>query len=300
MINSILNKREIDFYIGKYQGIGMLYTLNGKNYIVTAAAYDGYGYANLAKLKNALLILFVIALALLFATGYILARTALRPIREIVKEADIITASEISRRLPVKNSKDELGELSTTFNALLNRLEISFNAQKMFVSNVSHELRTPLAALTAELDIASQKERNSTQYRTTIINALNDARRMNKLIDGLLNLAKADYQQEQIKMEHLRLDELLLDVREFILRAHPDYHVEIIFEQEEAEDDRMITVNGNHYLLSIAFSNLIENNCKYSADHSSFIQISYWDKSAVVRCSDDGIGMSDNDKQHLF
>lgn len=138
----------------------MLYTLNGKNYIVTAAAYDGYGYANLTKLKNALLVLFIIGLTLLFATGYILARTALRPIREIVKEADIITASQISRRLPVKNRKDELGELSTTFNALLNRLEVSFNAQKMFVSNVSHELRTPLAALIAELDIASQKERS--------------------------------------------------------------------------------------------------------------------------------------------
>ena len=289
MISSILNKKEIEFYIGKYQGIGMLYTLNGKNYIVTAAAYDGYGYANLTKLKNALLVLFII-----------LARTALRPIREIVKEADIITASQISRRLPVKNRKDELGELSTTFNALLNRLEVSFNAQKMFVSNVSHELRTPLAALIAELDIASQKERSCQQYRTTILNALNDARRMTKLIDGLLNLAKADYQQEQIKMEHIRLDELLLDVREFILRAHPDYHVEIIFEQEEAEDDSLITVNGNHYLLSIAFSNLIENNCKYSADHSSFIQISYWDKCAVVRCSDDGMGMSDTDKQHLF
>lgn len=254
----------------------------------------------MTKLKNALLVLFIIGLTLLFATGYILARTALRPIREIVKEADIITASQISRRLPVKNRKDELGELSTTFNALLNRLEVSFNSQKMFVSNVSHELRTPLAALIAELDIASQKERSCQQYRTTILNALNDARRMTKLIDGLLNLAKADYQQEQIKMEHIRLDELLLDVREFILRAHPDYHVEIIFEQEEAEDDSLITVNGNHYLLSIAFSNLIENNCKYSADHSSFIQISYWDKCAVVRCSDDGMGMSDTDKQHLF
>ena len=49
MISSILNKKEIEFYIGKYQGIGMLYTLNGKNYIVTAAAYDGYGYANLTN-----------------------------------------------------------------------------------------------------------------------------------------------------------------------------------------------------------------------------------------------------------
>jgi len=267
---------------------------------VTAAAYDGYGYNNLYELQQTLLILFVVGLTLLFLAGYFLARASLKPIRDIVKEAESITAQHIHKRLPVKNEKDELGELSTTFNALLERLEISFNSQKMFVSNVSHEMRTPLAALMAELDLALQKERTGEQYRQAMQNVLQDARRMNKLIDGLLNLAKADYQKEQIKMQEIRLDELLLDVREFILRAHPEYHIDLLFEQEEADDDRLITVMGNLYLLNIAFSNLIENNCKYSDNKSSFIQISYWDKHTVIRLSDSGIGMSDTDKAHLF
>lgn len=54
---------------------------------------------------------------------------------------------------------------------------------------------------------------------------------MTRLIDGLLNLAKASYQKEQIKMQEIRLDELLLDTREIILKAHPEYHIELIFEQ---------------------------------------------------------------------
>lgn len=300
MINDILRRKEIEFYIGRYQGIGMLYSFGGKDYIVTAAAYDGYGYNNLYELQQTLLILFVVGLTLLFLAGYFLARASLKPIRDIVKEAESITAQHIHKRLPVKNEKDELGELSTTFNALLERLEISFNSQKMFVSNVSHEMRTPLAALMAELDLALQKERTGEQYRQAMQNVLQDARRMTKLIDGLLNLAKADYQKEQIKMQEIRLDELLLDVREFILRAHPEYHIDLLFEQEEADDDRLITVMGNLYLLNIAFSNLIENNCKYSDNKSSFIQISYWDKHTVIRLSDSGIGMSDTDKAHLF
>lgn len=300
MINDILRRKEIEFYIGRYQGIGMLYPFGGKDYIVTAAAYDGYGYNNLYELQQTLLILFVVGLTLLFLAGYFLARASLKPIRDIVKEAESITAQHIHKRLPVKNGKDELGELSTTFNALLERLEISFNSQKMFVSNVSHEMRTPLAALMAELDLALQKERTGEQYRQAMQNVLQDARRMNKLIDGLLNLAKADYQKEQIKMQEIRLDELLLDVREFIFRAHPEYHIDLLFEQEEADDDRLITVMGNLYLLNIAFSNLIENNCKYSDNKSSFIQISYWDKHTVIRLSDSGIGMSDTDKAHLF
>lgn len=76
---------------------------------------------------------------------------------------------------------------------------------------------------------------------------------MNSLVDGLLNLAKADYQKEQIKMQEIRLDELLLDVREVILRAHPDYHIDLLFEQEEADDDRMITVRGNSLFVEYRF-----------------------------------------------
>lgn len=300
MIDSILGEREIEFYIGDYQAIGMVYTFAGKDYIVTAAAYDGYGYDNLRELQKTLFLLFAIGLSLLFIACYFLAYTSLRPIRDIVREAENITALHIGKRLPVKNKKDELGELCMAFNALLERMEASFNSQKMFVSNVSHELRTPLASLMAELDLSLQKERTEQQYQMSIRNALQDARRMTKLIDGLLNLAKADYQKEQIKMQEIRLDELLLDAREFILKTHPEYHIELIFEQEEADDDRLITVMGNPYLLNIAFSNLMENNCKYSADHSSFIQISYWNEWTIVRMSDDGIGLSETDKQNLF
>lgn len=300
MIDYILNKKEIEFYIGRYQAIGMVYSFSGKDYIITAAAYDGYGYDNIEKLQENLIYLFIIGLTLLFAACYFLAYTSLKPIRDITREVENITALYIDKRLPVKNEKDELGELCMTFNDLLERLEVSFQSQKMFVSNVSHELRTPLAALIAELDLSLQKERTEQEYQKAIQNVLQDARRMTRLIDGLLNLAKASYQKEQIKMQEIRLDELLLDTREIILKAHPEYHIELIFEQEEDDDDRQIIVKGNLYLLNIAFSNLMENNCKYSADHSSFVQISFWKEWTIVRLSDDGIGLSETDKQNLF
>lgn len=156
------------------------------------------------------------------------------------------------------------------------------------------------AALIAELDLALQKERSSEHYRRAMGRALQDARRMTRLIDGLLNLAKADYRQEQIKMEEIRLDELLLDVRSLILRAHPDYRIELLFEQEEADDERMITVEGNLHLLTIAFTNLIENNCKYSGDRLSCVHISYWDQWAILRFSDAGVGMTEEELRNLF
>lgn len=299
MIDRIVSERDKEFYVGEYQAVGLVYTFAGKDYVVTAAAYDGYGYHNLDILRRTLVVLFVVGLSLLFVVGYLLARASLKPMREVVREAESITASKIDRRLPVVNRNDELGELSTAFNDLLDRLEVSFNAQKMFVSNVSHEMRTPLAALTAELDIALQKERSPEQYREAMTNALGDAQRMAKLIDGLLNLAKADYRKEEIKMEEIRLDELLLDVREQLLRAHPDYHIELIFAQE-IDDEQSITVNGNPYLLSIAFANLMENNCKYSPDRISLVQISSHQGMASVTLTDNGGGLSETDREHLF
>ena len=147
MIKRILQRKNINFYVDEYQAIGLVYPFEGKDYVVTAAAYDGYGYANRDALRNMLILLFIGGLSVLVVVGYILSRSTLKPIRNIVKEAEKITASHIDKRLPVKNEQDELGELSTTFNALLERLEKSFNSQKMFVSNVSHELRTPMAEI---------------------------------------------------------------------------------------------------------------------------------------------------------
>ena len=214
-------------------------------------------------------------------------------------KAEEITAMEISKRLPINNEKDELGELSIAFNQTLDRLEKAFNSQKMFVSNVSHELRTPMAALVAEMELTLMKERSPKEYQTAINNMLNDSHRIIKLVQGLLDMAKTDYLPEQIKKKETRLDELLLDARSIVLKANPQYSVKIIFEQE-TDDDSFITVMGNSYLLTTAFRNLIENNCKFSKDYSSIVQISYWEQNAIIRFSDNGIGISKNDANNIF
>lgn len=299
MIQQIIRKKSIEFYQDNYQVVGLLYTFEGNKYIITAAAYDGYGYIQQATLRNILLLLSLLGLAVLGIIGSYLSRSALAPVSDIVREVESITASHLDSRIPVKDEKDELGELAITFNRMLDRLEKSFTSQKMFVSNVSHELRTPMAALMAELKIALFRDRSGEEYRTAINNALDDSRKMVKLIEGLLNLAKADYLPEQIKMENIRLDELLLDAREVVLRANAPYSIELIFEQEP-DDEAQITVFGNNYLLKMAFVNLMENNCKFSENKTSFVQITFWQEKSIIRFSDTGIGISAEDAQQLF
>ncbi|MCC8197354.1 MAG: HAMP domain-containing protein [Tannerellaceae bacterium] len=299
MIREIIAKKEIDFYFDKYQVVGFLYMYGGKEYVVTAAAYDGYGFAKQETLQTVLLVLWLSGMFVLFIVGYFLARGSLSPVSRIVNEVETLTASNLNKRIPVSNEKDEIGELAVTFNRILDRLEHSFDSQKMFVSNISHELRTPLAALISELEIALFKERTNEEYKQTLENILADSRKLVKLSAGLLDLAKASYDSQQITMWEIRLDELLLDARESVVKANPAYTVQLIFEQE-AEDDSLITVSGNEYLLKTAFINLIENNCKFSDNQTSQARISFFASRSILRFSDTGIGLSEEDMKNIF
>src|SRR5258708_13995688 len=175
----------------------------------------------------------------------------------MVDKVEEITATNLDSRVPVQNAKDEIGELATTFNLMLDRLENSFDAQKQFVSNVSHELRTPLSSMVTEVELALLKDRNTEEYKRVLRLNLNDTKKLVKLSNDLLYLAKASYDQSAIGRKELRLDELLLDAMESVLKSNPDFKVNIIFEQE-IKNDEFISVNVNEYFLKIAFFHLIE------------------------------------------
>lgn len=114
-----------------------------------------------------------------------------------------------------------------------------------------------------------------------------------------MDLAKASYNTEQISMSAIRLDEVLLDASAMVMKAHSGYNVDLRFE-DDTEDDGMVTIRGNDYLLRTAFVNLIENNCKFSSDLSSTVQISFSKHKVLIRFSDTGIGIPEEDMEHLF
>ena len=257
------------------------------------------GFDMLQILTVRLLAIWAISLAILFIIGYFMARNALNPVSKIVKQVEKITASNLSQRVETDNPKDEIGELAATFNDTLDRLEESFEAQKMFVSNVSHELRTPLAALITELELSLRRERSNEDYKNVVESALIDARKIEKLSNGLMDLAKASYHTDQIKMSTVRLDEILLDASTIVMKANEQHSVNLIFD-ESNDHDHTITILGNEYLLRTAFVNLMENNCKFSQNHTSTVQILFSEQTVSIRFSDTGIGISAEDLEQIF
>lgn len=300
LIRNVINsKKNIDFYVGKYQAVGFIFHYNASRYVVTAAAYDGYGYNKLHRLVVNLAVLTFGCIILSFLLGYFLARRALKPVSMMSDKMKDITAKNLHLRLLNYNQYDEFGELAASFNKTLDIIESSFESQKMFVSNVSHELRTPLATLIGEIDYALLKERTVGDYINTLQNSKYDAARLIKLVNGLLDLAKASYEESKISMSEVRIDEIVLDAREDVLKSNSLYKVELQF-SHPTESDVELIITGNEYLLKTAFANLMENNCKFSDNKKSTVKISSEENVIHLSFTDTGIGIPAEDLGNIF
>ncbi|MEA5141753.1 HAMP domain-containing sensor histidine kinase [Arcicella rigui] len=299
MMDEVKKRHQIRFYQGRWQVIGMLFPVENKNYIIIAAAYDQYGYKKLDNLRNTILIIFVCSILFIYAAGRFFSKKALLPVSVIVNKVKKITASNLDLRLSNIQGKDELAELSSTFNEMLDRLEKSFDAQKQFVSNISHELRTPLASIITELELSKNRERSIAEYQEVIQNTLNDAQKLARLATSLLDFAKASYDLSEISFRETRLDEVLLDARHQVQRQNPTYLVDILYENEVENDDE-ISINGNEYLLKVAFANLIENACKFSDNQKCTVSISVQNQHIRLYFVDEGIGIADEELSQIF
>ncbi|PWN63118.1 sensor histidine kinase [Chryseobacterium oncorhynchi] len=298
MLSRISKNKEISFFINDLQAIGIVYSHNGKEYLVTAAGYDQYGYNSINNLLTISIISFISILILIYLAGIFLSKKALNPLSEMVEQIKRITAGKLQLRLKTTKEKDELNELAQNFNGMLERLENSFDAQKHFVSNISHELRTPLSAIITELELASEKEHTKEEYQETIRFALDDARNMVKLSNSLMDLAKASYDPNEISFSEVRLDEILLESYSKIIKENSEYKVSLNIDNEVEEPQ--LTLQGNEYLLQVAFNNLIDNACKYSPEHTCSIDVKTNASSLIISFTNTGVIISQEDLQHIF
>ncbi|MFZ4930178.1 ATP-binding protein [Chryseobacterium sp. Mn2064] len=298
MLSDVYQQKKISFFLNKLQVIGMVYHHNGKSYAVTAAAYDKYGYDYLSHLLTISIASFISILVLIYLAGIFLSKKALSPLSEMVVQIKRITAGKLQLRLKTTAEKDELNELAQNFNGMLERLENSFDSQKHFVSNISHELRTPLSAIITELELASEKDLTKEQYQQTIRYALDDARNMVKLSNSLMDLAKASYDPNEISFTEVRLDEVLLESYTKIIRENSVYKVSLNI--ESTIDEHQLVIQGNEYLLHVAFNNLIDNACKYSPEHMCSIDVKVDFQKLYISFSNTGITISPEDLEHIF
>lgn len=298
-LEKVRSKGEIRFNEGRKEAMAIVYDGKTSQFVVVASALDIYG---LSKLRNLKLILIGGLLVCVIATmlaGWIYSGRMLHPISEVVREVDKITAFNLNKRVNEGNGKDEIAHLAVTFNQMLDRIEEAFNIQKSFVSNASHELRTPLTAITGQIEVSLMKKRSTEEYESVLSSVLEDTRNLNKLTNGLLELTHANMDIAGLKLNNIRIDELLLQVKNEVVKRNSNYKINFQIESLP-EDELKLIVLGSEQLLKTAFTNIIENACKFSSGKEVHLSFLASNSRIELSVKDRGIGISAIDVQNIF
>ncbi len=299
-VNSVQSVGEHRFMNGPFHVLALRHTSHtGKAYIVVAESL--FNSEALLNLRNILLISFFLGIGIVAAGGWFYAGQALSPMARIVGQVERILPSDLSARLDAPNSHDEVSRLVITFNRLLDRIQFAFRMQKGFISNVSHELKNPLSVIISQLEITLDKqERSREEYRDTLHSVLEDTRELGEVTEKLLQLARVHSEDANIAFEQVRLDEIMLQTRDALLRLRPDYHIAFDLEGMPDHEDQLC-IRGNEPLLRAAFLNLMDNGCKYSPDKRVAVKIHFDPQGRHrVEIADHGPGIPVKDLQLIF
>lgn len=292
-------EKEVNFSDGRREATALFYVDENKPYIVVAAAYDKDGIEKLSQLRFILSLSFFFSILITFLTGYFFSKRIVAPIKKISREVKEISSQNLSRRIILQPAKDELYELSSTFNELLQRLEKSFEIQRHFIANASHELFTPLTSISSQLEITLQNEREAEEYKTVINSVYMDVKDLTRLTRSLLEIAKASGTTNGMELILVRMDELLMKLPAELRDMNKSYQVVLLFDNFP-EDDDLLLVFGNPELLYSAIKNVAVNACKYGSDHTATISLEFPSNKLQIGIKDNGPGILEEEKNLIF
>lgn len=300
-IEEIYKKGKAQAKNGNVFYAGSLYNEKGRQYIVVVSAENYYASHHLLFLRNIIAGSLLLVIIVVIGFSVYFARHIFDPIREITDKVKKISAENIHQRLDNNSYKNssEIAALADTFNDLLNRIETSFETQKNFVGNASHELRTPLTSIIGEADVTLLKERPAEEYRKALQNILYQAERLDEISKSLLFLAQTGYKDGATDFVKLRVDEVLWESKALIDKLIPGNKIMVDLSLLP-DDPKKLKVNGNKQLLNLAFSNLLNNACKYSNNQEVTVYIASSDDNVLVTIKDQGIGIPENEMPYIY
>ena len=286
--------------IGDLEAVGVRHiNSRGESLLIVASANDRYGLSKLDRLREILFFGWLLSLVIVGIAGYLFATDALRPVAELITQVNAISATNIHERLRVGRQSDELASLARTFNDLLIRLEEAFVLQKSFVSHASHELRTPLTVMMGQIEVTRLQARSADEYELALDGLLDEVKSMIRLVNGLLELARANSDAVTLNYQPVRVDELLWQAQSQLVHKKPNYQIDIDFDNLPNQEEELVIV-GEESLLQTAFQNLMENGCKYSPDERVSVRISFERGQIQLTFSDKGYGIPEQDLPHIF
>ncbi|MFO0809058.1 MAG: heavy metal sensor histidine kinase [Gemmataceae bacterium] len=250
----------------------------------------------LAEYRKNLVLVLGGALVACVATGFQIARRGMRPIHEITETAARIRPSNLGERITPDGLPAELHTLAGQFNQMLDRLELSFDRLSRFSADIAHELRTPLHSLGGEVELALTRPRTPDEYRDVLASNLEEVGRLNRMVESLLFLARAENPKTQVGRERFDVGGELATVCEFFEAGAAEAGVRLTVSGSE-----QIQVDLNRSLFGRAVSNLVANALDHTKPGGSVV-VSYTTDADAFRVfvSDTGCGIPADHLPHVF
>jgi heavy metal sensor kinase len=249
----------------------------------------------LDRLSTALLIGGTALLILAALGGYILVTRTLRPIIQITRTAQSIAGgNDLSDRLNLPDTGDEVSRLAATFDAMLVRLDQSFRRERQFTADASHELRTPLAAMQAILGVVREGKRSTREYRQALDDLAEENNRLRSLVEDLLQLARGE-DKMPVTRERVALSNLLTDVADSL---RPLAEAKGLALHSQITKD--LKLEGDTDALIRLFVNLLDNAIKYTESGEIKLTARSEGDEITVEVSDTGISIPPEHLPHVF
>ena len=229
--------------------------------------------------------------------GYFLSRNFLKRISDINRTSKKIMDGNLKERLPISRGKDELNELSSNLNDMLDRLDSLMSNMKEVTDNVAHDLRTPLNRIRTNLEITLMSNPNLEEYKKSFEEAINETDNLIKTFNSILSISKVESGASDLDKSELNLKELIINMHDLYEPITEGSGIKLNYEVTEN-----IVFRGNYNLLSQSLANLIENAVNYGStnlDPTINVGAKQTDDKISLWVSDNGVGINDQDKEKV-
>ncbi len=225
--------------------------------------------------------------------GYWITKRAFRPVQQIIDSVnDMKEGSDLSKRLQLSGSKDEIHQLADTFNNLFDRLQTAFENEKRFTSDASHELRTPTSVIISQCEYALSKSENPREMKEALEVILKQSGKMSTLISQLLLLARNEQKEKHLDFEMIDISELAEIVIEELSIIGEEADIKIV-----ADIQPGLMIWAEQTLMMRLFMNLIGNGISYGkAGGRVSVRLKEENGMVAGTIADDGIGIR---QEHL-
>ncbi len=239
---------------------------------------------------------FLLVIGVAVAGGHWLVARSLSPVERIARSAEQITFHNLSERLPVAQTGDELERLSVALNHMITRLDEAFRHNRRFMADASHEMRTPLTIIRGELESVVGHAKFNEELREAIASALEEVERLTQIVESLFGLARLDAGEAQEQWERFDLARLVASTSEQMCLLAEDKQIAL-----SCHAAQPVFVEGDRSRLKQVIVNLLDNAIKYTlAGGAIELKVSSSRDKAILEVADTGVGIPAEEQPHVF